>query len=105
MSTALLDSQAGKFAVAIRSVVFMLAALTASVTHPAAGEARVVPIEELKSVYLSCDRAAISGGLDTAAIMQCAAVYEELKRRAFGGDFDKLLAWWKAQQPARSAGR
>jgi hypothetical protein len=24
-------------------------------------------------------------------------VYEELKDRVFGGDFQRLVAWWKAQ--------
>jgi hypothetical protein len=66
---------------------------------------KTVPIDELKSVYLSCNRAAISGRLDTAAIMQCSVVYEELKRRAFEGDFDKLIAWSRSQPPALNTAR
>jgi hypothetical protein len=37
--------------------------------------------------------------------MKCSVVYEELKQRAFGGDFHKLLAWSKAQPPALNTGR
>jgi len=56
-----------------------------------------VSIEDLKCVYLSCSREASDGGLTGMGIMQCSIVYETLKRRAFGGDFDRLLAWSKAQ--------
>jgi len=69
------------------------------------GELKRVPIDELKRVYLSCDRAAAGGQLNTGGIMYCSIVYEELKRRAFGGDFEKLLAWSKAHPSARNAAR
>jgi hypothetical protein len=36
-------------------------------------------------------------------IAVCSMIYEELKKRAFHGDFEKLLAWSKAQ--ANSAAR
>ena len=32
---------------------------------------------------------------------QCSLVYEEFKLRAFGGDFEKLHAWWLSQRVAR----
>ena len=56
-----------------------------------------MPVDELKRVYLSCNRAAMGSQLDTPGIMQCSVVYEQLKLRAFGGDFEKLRAWSKAQ--------
>lgn len=106
MRTGLVDScgRPAVIAAALRRAVvtgfgaLMLAAPADAVTHshsPAADLADV-SIDELKSLYLMCDRAAVGGQLSSAAIMQCSVVYEELKRRAFGGDFGKMLAWSEA---------
>lgn len=35
--------------------------------------------------------------------MQCSVVCEALKKRAFGGDFDRRLAWTRAQAPRAAA--
>ena len=72
---------------AVQSDRLMLAYLAS------ADELKDARIDDLKNTYLSCDRAAMGGKLDTPGIMLCSIVYEELKHRAFGGDFDKLLAW------------
>jgi hypothetical protein len=113
MSTNLVDSSTrvamgatqlrGRSTIVIGFVGLMLIAWAAPMAHSqsANGALKDAPIDELKRVYLACDRAAISGELDTAGIMQCSIVYEELKRRAFGGNFDKLLAWSKTQPPLR----
>lgn len=53
-------------------------------------------VEELKTLYLQCDRAALADRLSGADAMLCSAVYEALKHRAFDGDFDKLLVWSRA---------
>ncbi len=79
----------------------MVVGTTMAHSQSHAGKPIVIPIDELKSVYLACNRAATGGQLNTGGIMKCSVVYEELKRRAFGGDFHKLLAWSKAQPPAR----
>ena len=55
---------------------------------------------ELKHVYLACDKASTSGLLATREAMQCSIVHEELKKRVFGGDFDRMLAWWKEEREA-----
>ncbi len=60
-------------------------------------------VAELKRVYLACDQAAADGRLTSAGVMHCSVVYESLKRRAFGGDFDRLRAWSRAQP--KSTGR
>ena len=52
-----------------------------------------VLIEDLKSAYLQCERAAVSSKLATGDIMFCSVIYEELKQRAFGGEFTRLKAW------------
>lgn len=62
-------------------------------------------IDELKALYLRCNGAALQGRLGSAEIGQCSIVYEELKRRAFDGDFDRLLAWSRAQSAMRTAQR
>ncbi len=103
-------TRAAKLADAFRRTVTALVWLVALATPLAhsqshVGKPIVIPINELKSVYLACNRAVTSGRLDTGGIMKCSVVYEALKQRAFGGDFHKLLAWSRAQPPARVIGR
>jgi hypothetical protein len=53
----------------------------------------------VEEAFWLCDyRAATSGNADVVA---CAAVYEALKQRKFGGDFGKLLRWWQENKAAR----
>ncbi len=78
------------------------AVLAASAVPAARGETgddllRDAPVDELKRAYLLCSREAASGRLNGPEIMQCSIVYEELKRRAFDGDFEKLFAWSRTQ--------
>ena len=79
----------------------MLVALATSMAYGQSpnGDLKDASIDELKSAYLSCSGAAVSGRLNTGGITQCSVVYEELKQRAFGGDFAKLLDWSKAHPP------
>lgn len=56
-------------------------------------------IEQLKTMYLSCNDAALNGRPERHGIMRCSILYEELKQRAFAGDFDRLLEWSRAQAP------
>jgi hypothetical protein len=56
-----------------------------------------VPLATLKAAYLRCERAAVVGRLASGDIMLCSVVYEELKRRAFDGDFPRLKAWADTQ--------
>jgi hypothetical protein len=79
------------------TVLMLAASAMPAAQSDTLGELNSVPIDQLSSTYLSCSSAATSGRLDTAAIMQCSVAYEVLKRRAFGGDFEKLLAWSKAR--------
>ncbi|MCF6100830.1 hypothetical protein [Mesorhizobium muleiense] len=52
---------------------------------------RAVPATE--ALYLACEREAAKSDLDTSEIMQCSVLYEELKRRAFDGNFKLLKTW------------
>lgn len=55
---------------------------------------------QLKAAYLECDRLASSEMVDSATADHCSSVYEALKARVFGGDFQRLLAWWAVQPRA-----
>lgn len=65
-----------------------------------AGRGQAPSIEELKRTYLDCERGALSARLSREEIMSCSIVYEKLKRRAFGGDYTRLRAWWDTQSSA-----
>jgi hypothetical protein len=72
----------------------------AAATHAASvGSGPAAPtLDELKSAYLDCDRRAATAFLDAGDAANCSLVYEELKKRVFTGDFERLLAWWQAQR-------
>jgi hypothetical protein len=53
---------------------------------------------QLKQIYLACDLASSTTRLEMQEAMKCSVVSEELKQREFGGDFDRMLAWWKTQR-------
>jgi hypothetical protein len=84
------------------SSVLVLAALTTSAlaAHDDDPQLMGLTSDELKSAYLLCEHAAMRTRLDTAQVMQCSVIYEALKRRAFDGDFEKLLAWFRSHLPA-----
>ena len=62
-----------------------------------------VSIDDLKRSYLACHRASMRRALAAGEAMQCSVVYEALKHRAFGGDFERLLAWTHTQLPRTGA--
>lgn len=79
------------------SLALMLASIglsSGSVLADAVDEkARAMSVEQLKHNYLVCSQRALCGEVSQGEIAICSIIYEELKLRAFGGDFDKLLAW------------
>ncbi len=54
------------------------------------------PLRELETAYIECDRVTSQGRADTDTMTRCSQVGEELLSRGFGGDFDGMLAWWRA---------
>ena len=50
-------------------------------------------IVELKSVYLGCEQAATTSRLNGGDAMYCSMVYEELKNKAFRGEFRRITSW------------
>lgn len=54
--------------------------------------------QELQRIYLLCDAAANARRLEVAEAARCSLVAEQLQQRCFGGDFDKMLAWWRSER-------
>jgi len=55
-------------------------------------------VEALQRAYLECDHIATHTLLDLASAAHCSMVGEELKHRVFDGDFERLIAWWRANR-------
>jgi hypothetical protein len=66
------------------------------------GAAQEVP--SLKVAYLRCERAGTERLLDVGEAANCSAIYEELLKVGFGGDFKRLLAWWHVERVAEARG-
>lgn len=49
----------------------------------------------LKRDYVVCERATTNNQLEFATPAACAALYEELRVRVFGGNLDALLTWFR----------
>ena len=85
------------FATVLCVVLTPLLALGQTKGNPLQG----VTVDALARMFLACERAAITVPLSGGEAAQCSLVYEEFKLRAFGGDFEKLHAWWLSQRVAR----
>jgi phosphoribosyl-AMP cyclohydrolase len=91
-----------------RCVAMILCTALSSVTafgQSESGDKTQLTVAELKTIYLDCDRDAMRGLLGGAEAKACSIAYEELKKRAFDGDFDKFLVWSRAQNSANIAAR
>lgn len=73
---------------------------TASTAQPDRSHLAALTVNELKHMYLECNRRAGQTLLGAGEAADCSMVAEELKQRGFGGDFGRLLAWWQAQRRA-----
>ena len=75
-------------------------------TEPAAA-LRGADVATLKTWYLACDRASRQAPLDRTVAQACSLTAEALKQQAFGGDFDRLIAWWRTarDEPVAAAAR
>lgn len=62
-----------------------------------------ISLAALEDAFWACDYGATTRGAGDDAITPCEAVYDALKERKFGGDFDRLLAWWEEHKPAQFA--
>lgn len=60
-----------------------------------------VRLAELEKTFWLCDYAATSHGVDPELGILCFNATEELKQQKFGGDGEKLLAWWQRNKAAQ----
>jgi hypothetical protein len=51
--------------------------------------------EDLKSVYLRCDRDSRQQLMGFDEALRCVVAGDVLRARSFGGDFNALMAWWR----------
>lgn len=92
----ILAGQPGRLACFVGLGALLLGAQ--AVAGPSGERRDGMTIETLKSVYLDCAARATRQRQDTGDVMLCSIAYEELKRRAFGGDFSRLRAWEDRQR-------
>jgi hypothetical protein len=74
----------------------------AAQAQPDRSDLHPVPVDQLKNMYLQCERQASSSALDAGDAADCSMVSEELLARAFDGDFSRLLQWWRTERAAAS---
>lgn len=55
----------------------------------------------LDAIFATCTQAADRGLLDLGSAAACSFGYEALLKKGFGGDFGRLMAWWRGERPAR----
>lgn len=75
-------------------------AMLAIAAQAAPGHLPVQTIDQLKTSYLDCERRASVAMLDIGDAANCSVAHEELMQRGFGGDWNRMLAWWKSQRAA-----
>jgi hypothetical protein len=91
-------------AVNLRTLLLAAALPLVSLPNPASAEpsrstVAALSLEHLKTSYLACDKTASETVLDLSAYQRCALIADELLQRGFDGDFDRMLAWWRAEKP------
>ena len=57
-------------------------------------------VRALMRVYLECDRVSATRRLAFADAAACSQVHERLLKIGFDGDFNAMLAWWRAEKAA-----
>ena len=85
----------------MRPLAFTLVLVVVSAASTAQPDRRhlaALTVDELRHLYLECDRRASQTLLGAAEAAHCSMAAEELKQRGFGGDFGRLLAWWQAHR-------
>jgi hypothetical protein len=84
----------------IVSLFFAVAVPLAAAAEPDRSQLKHLTIDDLKAIYAACNNAVLNGRIDFGTVAQCSVVYEELKERAFGGDFARLREWSRSQPSA-----
>ena len=87
----------------LRPLLFAAALSLAALAAPAAADpmkasVAALSLDSLKTTYLRCARASSEAVLDDATFQRCATVADELLKRGFDGDFDRMIAWWQMEK-------
>jgi hypothetical protein len=72
-----------------------------TVAPSVASRVAVVSLADLEDAFWVCDYTATTRGPEGSDLTVCTAVYEAIKERKFGGDFDGLLDWWRQNKVVR----
>lgn len=57
----------------------------------------------LKSMFMACTAAASETFMDLGSAATCSIGYEALLKRGFDGNFNALMAWWRAERDSSVA--
>jgi hypothetical protein len=74
-----------------------------SAEHESVSSALPFETVELERAFWICDYIATTEGVLAAPIALCATVTHELEQIKFGGDYDRMLAWWRENKPTEFA--
>lgn len=80
----------------VRVVALLLVPVV--VAHAAEPAVEPAGVERLKQDYLACAQSAQTRRLTHPEAAACSQVAEQLLRRAFDGDLDRLLDWWRVSR-------
>jgi hypothetical protein len=58
---------------------------------------------QLRAAYVECDRRSSQSRVDLNFMIACERVGALLRERDFGGDFERLLQWWRQAREAPPA--
>ena len=83
------------------AALFAIATATGAAAAQGGAGASTVNGAELEHVFWICDHGATNGLLGGDMALTCSLATEELKATRFGGDFDVMLAWWRANKQAQ----
>lgn len=87
------------------AVLCLCSAFLAEAATPAASTAPPLSDDALEARFWACDVLATQTVLSAAEGVQCVRWQDELKQRRFDGDFERLLAWWRANKAEQHARR
>ncbi|MEO8188324.1 MAG: hypothetical protein ABI580_13275 [Burkholderiaceae bacterium] len=84
----------------IAAMLIHLPAHSAEKVGAARAEARA-DLAQLERGFWICDHLVTKQAADIQQAGTCSANFEALKETKFGGDFEKLLAWWRVNKAAQ----
>ncbi|HTR59267.1 MAG TPA: hypothetical protein VMM27_13900 [Casimicrobiaceae bacterium] len=58
---------------------------------------------DLERIFWQCDYVANTFGVGLEEGAYCSAIYDEVKKRKFAGDFAAMLAWWQQNKTVEYA--